>query len=91
MNREFFKISINEDLENMIKVSKEYFSKDEILILLRLLDRYRRGHEYSSVINLINKLDLLMRDLKMIGEKDAFLYMQKFIKDNWGRRSSEVV
>lgn len=91
MNRELFKISINEDLENMIKGSKEYFSKDEILILLRLLDRYRREHEYSSVINLINKLDLLMRDLKMIGEKDAFLYMQKFVKDNWGWRSSEVV
>ena len=85
MNKELFKISINEDLENMIKGSKEYFSKDEILILLRLLDRYRRGHEYSNVINLINKLDLLMRDLKMIGEKDTFLYMQKFVKDNWGR------
>ena len=42
MNRELFKISINEDLENMIKGSKEYFSKDEILILLRLLDRYKR-------------------------------------------------
>lgn len=85
MNKELFKISINEDLENMIKVSKGYFSKDEILILLRLLDRYRRGHEYSSVINLMNKLDLLMRDLKMIGEKDTFLYMQKFVKDNWER------
>jgi hypothetical protein len=33
----------------------------------------------------MNKLDLLMRDLKMIGEKDTFLYIQKFVKDNWER------
>lgn len=78
-----FKKSINDDLEKLKQESKEYFSCDDILILLKLLSRYNRGEEGSNIINIANKLDLLMRDLKMLGEKNALNYIEEFIKNNW--------
>ena len=83
MNRELFIKSINDDLEKLRQESEAFFTADEMMILLKLVARYSRGDEGSNAINIANKLDLLMRDLKMVGEKNALNCIEKFIKNNW--------
>lgn len=83
MNKDLFIKSINDDLEKMRQSFQPYFSGDDILILLKLLARYNRKQEGSNVINLVNKLDLLVGDLKELGEKDAYMYIMDLIKNNW--------
>lgn len=83
MNKELFMKSINDDLEKMRQSFQPHFSGDDILILLKLLARYNREQEGSNVINLVNKLDLLVGDLEKLGEKDAYMYIVDFIKNNW--------
>lgn len=86
MNKEPFIKAIKDDLEKLIQESEPFFTVDEIIILLELLARYSRGNEGSNIINIANKLDLSMRDLKMVGEKDAHLYIANFIRNNWKAR-----
>lgn len=83
MNRELFIKSINDDLEKLRQESEAFFTTDEVVILLHLVARYNRGDEGSNAINIANKLDLLMRDLKAFGEKNALNYIENFIKANW--------
>lgn len=83
MNRELFIKSINNDLEKLRQESEVFFTADEVAILLHLVARYSRGDEGSNVINIANKLDLLMRDLKVFGKKNALNYIENFIKANW--------
>ena len=83
MNKELFIKSINDDLEKLRQESEAFFTADEMIILLKLVSRYSRGNEGSNAINIANKLDLLMRDLKMVGEKNALNCIEKFIKNNW--------
>lgn len=83
MNKELYIKSINDDLEKLRRDSEAFFTADEVVILLHLVARYSRGDEGSSAINIANKLDLLMRDLKTFGEKNALNYIENFIKANW--------
>ncbi|RAZ51698.1 hypothetical protein YZ82_00765 [Campylobacter hyointestinalis] len=83
MNKELFIKSINEDLEKLRQNSEPFFTADDIIFLLNLLARYSRSQTGSSVINLTNRLDLLIGDLKNFGEKDAYLYIENFVKNNW--------
>lgn len=83
MSKELFIKSINDDLEKLRQESEAFFTADEMIILLKLVARYRRGDEGSNAINIANKLDLLMRDLKVFNEKSALNYIENFIKDNW--------
>lgn len=86
MNKEYKKLfikAINDDLEKLRQDSEQFFTADDMIFLLKLLARYSRGQIGSNVINLINKLDLLVGDLEKFGEKDACLYVENFIKNNW--------
>ena len=89
-NKEAMMKAINADLEKMRDEHAEFFGQKEVVILLASLARYSKERgEGSNVINLINKLDLLIKDLRncgytdMFGENDAFMYILKFIEKNW--------
>ena len=58
--------------------------------LLKLLSRYHKGQEGSNVINLTNKLDLLIKDLHNFGEKNAYAYIANFITNNWENRNGKT-
>lgn len=83
MNKELFIKAINDDLEKMRQESRRFFTETDIMNLLKLLARYKTGQEGSNVINLANKLDLLIKDLHNFGEKDAYAYIANFIRNNW--------
>ena len=89
-NKEAMMKAINADLEKMRDEHAEFFGQRRVIILLASLARYSKERsEGSNVVNLINKLDLLIKDLRncgytdMFGEKDAFMYILKFIEKNW--------
>ena len=89
-NKEAMMKFINADLEKMRDEHAEFFGQRRVVIILASLARYSKERgEGSNVINLINKLDLLIKDLRncgytdIFGEKDAFMYILKFIRDNW--------
>ena len=89
-NKEAMMKAINADLEKLRDEYAEFFGQRRVVILLASLARYSKERgEGSNVINLINKLDLLIKDLRecgytdMFGEKDAFMYILKFIEKNW--------
>ena len=89
-NKEAMMKAINADLEKLRDEYAEFFGQRRVVILLASLARYSKERgECSNVINLINKLDLLIKDLRecgytdMFGEKDAFMYILKFIEKNW--------
>ena len=82
MNKKAFIKEINNDLEKLRKESEPFFTADDIVKLLSLLAVYKRGQEGSNVINLINKLDLLLKDLEKLGENDPFIYVANFIRNN---------
>lgn len=86
MNKELFIKAINDDLEKLKQESEAFFTADEIIILLKLLARYKTGQEGSNVINIVNKLDLLAKDLRNFGEKDAYAYIANFFRNNWEMR-----
>ena len=58
--------------------------------LLKLLARYKTGQEGSNVINLVNKLDLLIKDLHNFGEKNAYAYIANFISKNWENKNGKT-
>ena len=89
-NKEAMMKAINADLEKMRDEHAEFFGQKRVVILLASLARYSKERgEGSNVINLINKLDLLIKDLRKCGytdknkKKDAFMYILKFIEKNW--------
>lgn len=86
MNRELFIKAINDDLEKLRQENRRYFTEVDMMNLLKLLSRYQRGHDGSNVINLANKLDLLVKDLQNFGEKNAYAYIANFIRNNWEMR-----
>ena len=86
MNKELFIKAINDDLEKMRQESRRFFTEVDMMNLLKLLSRYRRGQDGSNVINLANKLDLLVKDLQNFGEKNAYAYIANFIRNNWEMR-----
>ena len=55
-----------------------------------LLARYKTGQEGSNVINLVNKLDLLIKDLHNFGEKNAYAYIANFISKNWENKNEKT-
>lgn len=83
MNKELFIKAINDDLEKMRQESRRFFTETDIMNLLKLLARYKTGQEGSNVINLANRLDLLVKDLEKFGEKNAYAYIANFIRNNW--------
>lgn len=83
MNKELFIKAINDDLEKMRQESRRFFTEVDIMNLLKLLARYKTGQESSNVINLVNRLDLLVKDLEKFGEKNAYAYIANFIRNNW--------
>lgn len=83
MNKELFIKAINDDLEKMRQESRRFFTETDIMNLLKLLARYKTGQEGSNVINLANRLDLLVKDLQNFGEKNAYAYIANFIRNNW--------
>ncbi|WP_086270086.1 hypothetical protein [Campylobacter devanensis] len=83
MNKELFIKAINDDLEKMRQDSRRFFTEVDMMNLLKLLSRYHKGQEGSNVINLANKLDLLIKDLHNFGEKNAYVYIANFIRNNW--------
>ncbi|WP_086297793.1 hypothetical protein [Campylobacter devanensis] len=83
MNKELFIKAINDDLEKMRQDSRRFFTEIDIMNLLKLLARYHKGQDGSNVINIANKLDLLVKDLHNFGEKNAYAYIANFIRNNW--------
>lgn len=83
MNKELFIKAINDDLEKMRQESRRFFTETDMMNLLKLLARYKTGQEGSNVINLANRLDLLVKDLEKFGEKNAYEYIANFIRNNW--------
>ena len=90
MNKELFIKAINDDLEKMRQESRQFFTEIDIINLLKLLARYRTGQEGSNVINLANKLDLLIKDLHNFGEKNAYAYIADFISKNWDNKNEKL-
>lgn len=86
MNKELFIKAINDDLEKLRQESRRFFTEVDMMNLLKLLSRYQRGRDGSNVINLANKLDLLVKDLQKFGEKNAYAYIANFIRNNWEMR-----
>lgn len=87
MNKELSIKSINYDLEKMKQDSRPFFGKNEMITLLSLLSRYDRDFIVSNVANIIDKLDLIIRDLKELDDEildeDNFMYVANFIRKNW--------
>ncbi|ARR02190.1 hypothetical protein CVIC8964_0778 [Campylobacter vicugnae] len=83
MNKELFIKAINDDLEKMRQESRRFFTETDMMNLLKLLARYHRGQDGSNVINIVNKLDLLVKDLQNFGEKNAYAYIANFVRNNW--------
>lgn len=83
MNKELFIKAINDDLEKMRQESRRFFTETDMMNLLKLLARYHRRQDGSNVINLANRLDLLVKDLEKFGEKNAYAYIANFISKNW--------
>ena len=86
MNKELFIKAINDDLEKLRQENRRFFTEVDMMNLLKLLSRYQRGQDGSNVINLANKLDLLVKDLQKFGEKNAYAYIANFIRNNWEMR-----
>ena len=90
MNKELFIKAINDDLEKMRQESRRFFTEIDMINLLKLLARYKTGQEGSNVINLANRLDLLIKDLEKFGEKNAYAYIANFIRNNWENRNGKT-
>lgn len=90
MNKELFIKAINDDLEKMRQESRRFFTETDIMNLLKLLARYKTGQEGSNVINLANRLDLLVKDLQNFGEKNAYAYIANFISKNWENNNGKT-
>ena len=90
MNKELFIKAINDDLEKTRQESRRFFTKTDIMNLLKLLARYKIGQEGSNVINLANRLDLLVKDLEKFGEKNAYAYIANFIRNNWENKNGKT-
>ena len=90
MNKELFIKAINDDLEKMRQESRRFFTEIDMMNLLKLLARYKTGQEGSNVINLVNKLDLLIKDLHNFGEKNAYAYIANFISKNWENNNGKT-
>ncbi|AHE94540.1 TPA: hypothetical protein RPW15_001717 [Campylobacter fetus subsp. venerealis] len=86
MNKELFIKEIDDDLEKMRQESRRFFTEVDMMNLLKLLARYHREQEGSNVINIANRLDLLVKDLQKFGEKNAYAYIANFIRNNWEKR-----
>ena len=89
MNKELFIKAINDDLEKMRQESRRFFTEIDMMNLLKLLARYKTG-QGSNVINLANKLDLLIKDLHNFGEKNAYAYIANFISKNWENKNGKT-
>lgn len=83
MNKELFIKAINDDLEKMRQESRRFFTETDMMNLLKLLSRYHKEQDGSNVINIANKLDLLVKDLQNFGEKNAYAYIANFVRNNW--------
>ena len=90
MNKELFIKAINDDLEKMRQESRRFFTETDMMNLLKLLARYHKGQDGSNVINLANKLDLLIKDLHNFGEKNAYAYIANFISKNWENKNGKT-
>lgn len=90
MNKELFIKAINDDLEKMRQESRRFFTETDMMNLLKLLARYKTGQEGSNVINLANRLDLLIKDLEKFGEKNAYAYIANFISKNWENNNGKT-
>ncbi len=90
MNKELFIKAINDDLEKMRQESRRFFTEIDMINLLKLLARYKTGQEGSNVINLANRLDLLVKDLEKFGEKNAYAYIANFVSNNWENRNGKT-
>ena len=89
-NKELMMKAINADLEKMRDEHAEFFGQRRVVILLASLARYSKERgEGSDAIKLMTKLDVVLSDLRkcgytdIFGEKDAFMYILKFIRDKW--------
>ncbi|TWO22593.1 hypothetical protein YZ82_01370 [Campylobacter hyointestinalis] len=93
MNEELSIKLINYELEKMKQDSHPFFGKNEMITLLSLLSRYDRDFIVSSVANIIDKLDLIIRDLEKLrdlekfddefNDEGNFMYVANFIRKNW--------
>ncbi len=87
MSKELSIKLINYELEKMKQDSHPFFGKNEMITLLSLLSRYDRDFIVSSVANIIDKLDLIIRDLKELDDEildeGNFVYVANFIRNNW--------
>lgn len=90
MNKELFIKAINDDLEKMRQESRRFFTEIDMMNLLKLLSRYHKGQDGSNVINLANRLDLLVKDLEKFGEKNAYAYIANFIRNNWENKNGKT-
>lgn len=70
----------------MRQESRQFFTETDMMNLLKLLARYKTDQEGSNVINLVNRLDLLVKDLQKFGEKNAYAYIANFVRNNWEKR-----
>ena len=89
MDKKAFLKEIDNDLEKMRQEHGQFFTQKNVVILLALLAKYKKEQSGTNVINLINKLDLLIKDLRhygyndMFGAKDPFMYIVRFIENKW--------
>lgn len=90
MNKELFIKAINDDLEKIRQESRRFFTETDIMNLLKLLARYHMGQDGSNVINIVNKLDLLVKDLQNFGEKNAYAYIANFVRNNWENKNGKT-
>ena len=89
-NKEALMKSIDNYLDEIREKHAEFFGQKRVVILLASLARYSKEHgEGSDVIKLLNKLYIVLSDLRkcgyrdMFGEKDPFMYILRFIRDKW--------
>lgn len=92
MDKEISIKLINYELEKIKQDSHPFFSKNEMITFLSLLSRYDRDFIVSNVANIIDKLDLIIKDLEnhrimmpdLLDEDEGnFMYVAKFIRNNW--------
>lgn len=90
MNKELFIKAINDDLEKIRQESRRFFTETDMMNLLKLLAKYHMGQDGSNVINIVNKLDLLVKDLQNFGEKNAYAYIANFVRNNWENKNGKT-
>lgn len=89
-NKKLMMKAIDNYLDEIREKHAEFFGQKRVVILLASLARYSEEKgDGSDVIKLLNKLYIVLSDLRkcgytdMFGEKDPFMYILRFIRDKW--------